>query len=251
MTPQPDMAGGEDEPEREADAVRVDTEPASGQDAATVAEETTDDVETDAAASEDAEDTGDGDGKAELAGASSDEAEDDPSGKGSGPAKTRRTISFPALIAFGVLPCLALLLAVAGGYLKWQSSSIRASQSSSVESVAVAKDGTIAMLSYQPDTVEKDLGAARDRLTGTFKESYTQLTHDVVIPGAKQRHISAVATVPAAASVSATANHAVALVFVNQTVVVGTDPPSATASSVRVTLDWVGDRWLISGFDPV
>ena len=73
----------------------------------------------------------------------------------------------------------------------------------------------------------------------------------MVIPGAKQKHIGAVATVPAAASVSANANHGVVLVFVNQTVVVGTDPPSATASVERVTLDTVRDRWLISGFDPV
>jgi Mce-associated membrane protein len=43
----------------------------------------------------------------------------------------------------------------------------------------------------------------------------------------------------------------VALVFVNQTVVVDKDPPSASASSVRVTMDKVGQRWLISGFDPV
>jgi len=57
--------------------------------------------------------------------------------------------------------------------------------------------------------------------------------------------------VPAAASVSAESNHAVVLVFVNQTVVVGGDPPTDTASSVRVTLDKVGDKWLISAFDPV
>ena len=57
--------------------------------------------------------------------------------------------------------------------------------------------------------------------------------------------------VAAAASVSAVAEHAVALVFVNQTVVVGGGAPSGTASSVRVTLDKVGDRWLVSGFDPV
>ena len=44
----------------------------------------------------------------------------------------------------------------------------------------------------------------------------------MVIPGAKEKQISAVATVPAAASVSAEPNHAVVLVFVNQTVVVGT-----------------------------
>ena len=71
-------------------------------------------------------------------------------------------------------------------------------------SLQAAKDSTIAMLSYKPDTVEQQLGAARDLLTGDFRDSYTSLTHDVVIPGAKEKQISAVATVPAAASVSAT-----------------------------------------------
>ena len=262
MTPRPGTAGGEtNEPERESDAVSVDTEAATGQDAVTVAEETTDEGENDTAASEHAEGVTKGDTDAESANAPSDESGDKLAEEpGSGKAKrfisfsrlfAFRRISFSRFAAFGLLPFLVLSLAVAGGYLKWQAMSIRTSQTSGIESVAVAKDGTVAMLSYQADTVEKDLAAARDRLTGTFKDSYTQLTHDVVIPGSKQRHISAVATVPAAASVSATARHAVALVFVNQTVNVGTDPPSATASAVRVTLDKVGDRWLISGFDPV
>ena len=38
--------------------------------------------------------------------------------------------------------------------------------------------------------------------------------------------------------------------FVNQTVTVGTGVPTDTASSVRITLDKVGDRWLISEFEP-
>jgi Mce-associated membrane protein len=95
------------------------------------------------------------------------------------------------------------------------------------------------------------LAAARDRLTGKFEDSYTQLVHDVVIPGAKKDHVAAVATVPAAASVSATPRHAVVLVFVDQTVTVGNDAPTETSSTVRVTLDNVGGRWLISAFDPV
>lgn len=107
------------------------------------------------------------------------------------------------------------------------------------------------MLSYKPDTAEKDLTAAQNRLTGQFKDSYASLTHDVVIPGAKQKQISAVANVPAAASVSATANHAVVLVFVNQTVIVGTDAPTSTTSCVRVTLDKHDGRWLISQFEPI
>ena len=208
--------------------------------------------ETNAADGQDAKDIGEDGVDTESATASlDDESEGDKVGADVGSTNAKRTVSFFRLFAFGVLPFLLLLLGGAAGYLKWHCWSMRVSQTSGVESVAAAKDGTVAMLSYQPDTVEKDLGGARDRLTGTFKDSYTQLTHDVVIPGAKQKHISAVATVPAAASVSATADHAVALVFVNQTVVVGSDPPSATASVVRVKLDKVGDRWLISGFDPI
>jgi Mce-associated membrane protein len=99
--------------------------------------------------------------------------------------------------------------------------------------------------------VEQQLTAARDLLTSDFRDQYTSLTNDVVIPGAKQKQVSAVATVPAVASVSAKPNHAVVLVFVNQTVTVGQDAPTDTASSVRVTLDKLGDRWLISKFDPV
>jgi Mce-associated membrane protein len=167
------------------------------------------------------------------------------------PATPKRNIQWARVFAFGVLPAVALLLAMCAGYLKWMDNSVRNSETARIESVQAAKDSTVALLSYKPDTVEQQLGAARDLLTGDFRDSYTSLTHDVVIPGAKQKQISAVATVPAIASVSAKPNQAVVLVFVNQTVIVGHDAPTDTASSVRVTLDKVGDRWLIAKFDPV
>ncbi|MCW2564636.1 MAG: Mce-associated rane protein [Mycobacterium sp.] len=167
------------------------------------------------------------------------------------PKKPKRSIQWTRVFAFGVLPAVALLLALGAGYLKWMDNSVRNSETARIESVQTAKDSTIALLSYKPDTVEQQLGAARDLLTGDFRDSYTSLTNDVVIPGAKQKQISAVATVPAVASVSAKPNQAVVLVFVNQTVIVGKDAPTDTASSVRVTLDKVGDRWLIAKFDPV
>lgn len=163
----------------------------------------------------------------------------------------RRRVNWARVFAFGVLPALALLLAAAAGYLKWADNSVRNSDTARAESVQVAKDSTVAMLSYKPDTVEQQLNDARSLLTGEFEESYTGLINDVVIPGAKQKQISAVASVPAAASVSADPNEAVVLVFVNQTVVVGQDAPTDTASSVRVTLEKIDGRWLISKFDPV
>ena len=166
-------------------------------------------------------------------------------------AAARRRPNWQRILAYGILSGLALTLAIADGTLKYLGSSASHDLRAEVESVQAAKDSTVAMLSYRPDTVEQNLSAARDRMTGAFRDSYASLTHDVVIPGAKQRQISAVATVSAVASVSATATHAVVLVFVNQTTIVGNDPPSSTASSVRVTLEKVQDRWLISQFDPV
>jgi Mce-associated membrane protein len=167
------------------------------------------------------------------------------------PDKPKRTIQWSRAVAYGVLPALALLLAIGAGYLKWADNSVRDDQTASIDAMQAAKDSTIAMLSYKPDTVEQQLTAARDLLTSDFRDQYTSLTNDVVIPGAKQKQISAVATVPAMASVSANPRHAVVLVFVNQTVIVGQDAPTDSASSVRVTLDKVGDRWLIAKFDPV
>jgi len=166
-------------------------------------------------------------------------------------AARRRKLEWPKLIAFYVLPSVAIGLAVLAGFLRWTEASGQASDAAASESVAVARDVTTAILSYKADTADTELRAVRERLTGSFLEAYTTLVEDVVIPGAKEKKISALAQVPAVASVSANPNRAVALVFVNQTVTIGNGPPTSSASSVRVTMDKIGDRWLVSGFDPV
>jgi Mce-associated membrane protein len=193
------------------------------------------------------------DDAAPLSEAASDSADTEEDTEGSDGAKPPRRWRprVARILAYIILPAVALLLAAAAGYLKWVDGTARDAEVARSESVQAAMDSTVAMLSYRPDTVEQNLAAARDRMTGPFRDSYSSLTHDVVIPGAKQRQISAVATVPAAASVSATASHAGVLVFVDQTTIIGNDPPSDSASSVRVTLERVHDRWLISQFDPV
>jgi hypothetical protein len=74
---------------------------------------------------------------------------------------------------------VALTLALCAGFLKWQDSSVHDSDVARIESVQAAKHSTVALLSYRPDSVEKDLAAARDRLIGSFRDSYTSLTNDV------------------------------------------------------------------------
>ncbi|MDT5091405.1 MAG: Mce-associated rane protein [Mycobacterium sp.] len=193
--------------------------------------------------------------KAEVADSTTDADEPDPDTDEPASDAERTTagrrIQWSRAIAYGLVPALAFLLVSAAGYLKWQDASLREAQAARAESVRAAIDSTVALLSYRADTVDKDLEAAKTRLTGTFLTAYASLTHDVVIPGAKQKQISAVATVPAAASTSVTAGHAVVVVFVNQTIIIGQGAPTSTASSVRVTLDKVDGRWLISQFDPV
>lgn len=155
------------------------------------------------------------------------------------------------LLVHTILPMLALVIASGAGYLKWLDGTERESAVAARDSTRAAVDSTIAMLSYRADTVDRDLPAVRDRLFGPFRDSYTSLIHDVVIPGAKEKNISATATVPAAASVSATPQHAVVLLFVNQSTTIGDSPPTMTTSSVKVTLDHIGSRWLVSDFTPV
>jgi Mce-associated membrane protein len=219
-------------------AVTLDTNTTKNE---TLGSEPADDVETEV--------TGHAEGSSEGIAESTEDADGSPTAEQHN--TVRRRISWTRILSYGVLPGVALLLACGAGYLKWQDSTMRASEVASVESVQAAKDSTTALLSYRSDTVEHDLTAAHDRLTGEFKNTYRSLIQDVVIPGARQKQISAQASVPAAASVSATEDHAVALVFVNQTVVIGNGVPTATASSVKVTLDKVAGRWLISQFDPV
>jgi Mce-associated membrane protein len=160
-------------------------------------------------------------------------------------------IAWSRVLGYGVLPGLALLLALAAGYVKWLDGSAEDSGPLRAETVRIASEDAVALLSYKAESADKDLGAARERLTGDFKNAYTALTSEVVIPGAKEKHISAIAKVAAAASVSATDSHAVVLAFVNQTVTIGEGAPTDTAPVVRVTLDKVNGRWLVSHFDPV
>jgi Mce-associated membrane protein len=148
-----------------------------------------------------------------------------------------------------LLPALVMLLAVAAGLLKWKDSSVRNTDLARSQSVVAARDSAVALLSFRFDTVDRDVAAARERLTGEFRDIYTQRTQEELIPNAKERHVSATAIVPGGASESATHNHAVVLLFVNQTIKIGGAAPADATSSVRVTLDKIGERWLVSGFD--
>nr|WP_232541633.1 twin-arginine translocation pathway signal [Nocardia bovistercoris] len=118
--------------------------------------------------------------------------------------------------------------------------------------VSAATDGTVALLSYAPDTLDRDFTSAKERLTGDFLAYYSQFTQQIVAPAAKEKSVRTTAAVVRAAVADLREDSAIVLVFINQTTVSKDKPdPAVTASSVRVTLTDVDGDWRISAFDPV
>lgn len=100
--------------------------------------------------------------------------------------RDKRPIVWSRVFAYGILPALALVLALGAGYLRWWAGSADDLALARAESVQAARDDAVTLLSYRADSVDKDLAAARERLTGEFKDAYAELTRQVVVPGAKE-----------------------------------------------------------------
>ncbi len=118
--------------------------------------------------------------------------------------------------------------------------------------VDAASTGTIAILSYSPDTLEQDFTAAKSHLTGDFLNYYTQFTEQIVTPAAKEKSVKTTASVVQAAVSELHPDSAVVLVFINQTTTSKENPDGAfAASAVKVGMKKIDGRWLIDAFDPV
>jgi Mce-associated membrane protein len=118
--------------------------------------------------------------------------------------------------------------------------------------VGAASDGTVAVLSYAPDSVDRNFAAAKTHLTGDFLAYYSKFTEQIVAPAVKDRGIKKAATVVQAALSQLHPDSAEVLLFVNQTTTSkGSPEPNLTASSVLVRLTKINGHWLISKFDPV
>lgn len=118
--------------------------------------------------------------------------------------------------------------------------------------LSAATEGTVALLSYSPESLDRDFASAKSRMTGDFLTYYTQFTEKVIAPAAKEKSVKTSASVVRSAVAEIQPDSAVALLFINQTTTSAEKPdPALAASSVRVTLSKVEDSWLISSFDPV
>ncbi|AGP62383.1 twin-arginine translocation pathway signal [Mycobacterium intracellulare subsp. yongonense 05-1390] len=155
----------------------------------------------------------------------------------------------PAVLALLVVASLALL----GGLYWFSYRPDRATDAAAAKSaISAASDGTVAVLSYSPDTLDRDFSSAKSHLTGDFLSYYDQFTQQIVAPAAKQKAVKTTAVVLRAAVSDLHPNSAVVLLFVNQSTQSKDRPePTFTNSSVSVTLTKADGKWLISSFNPI
>lgn len=118
--------------------------------------------------------------------------------------------------------------------------------------IDAASEGSVALLSYAPDSLDKDFADARSRLTGDFLTYYSEFADKFVAPASKQKDIRATATVVRAAPITVQADTAEVLVYLNQATTSRDNPePAQAASAVKVGLTKLDGKWLISSFNPI
>ena len=118
--------------------------------------------------------------------------------------------------------------------------------------LSAASEGTVAVLSYSPNSIDSDIASAKSHLTGDFLKYYSQFSDEIVKPAAKQKSIKTAAVVLRSALSEFHPDSAVVLLFVNQSSQSADRPePSLTSSSVVASLTKADGKWLISSFNPV
>jgi Mce-associated membrane protein len=167
----------------------------------------------------------------------------------------RRSVRW-ALAKLGVILLAAVLVASAGVAAWLYFEQYRPDQETNTAAANVAldaaKNGTVALLSYSPESLDKDFAAAKSHLTGDFLSYYTQFTEQIVTPAAKQKSVKTTAAVVRAAVSELHPDSAMVLVFINQNTTSKENPNgSFAASSVKVGLKKINGAWLIASFDPV
>ncbi|WP_372509605.1 twin-arginine translocation pathway signal [Mycobacterium alsense] len=157
-------------------------------------------------------------------------------------------------VAASVLALLMIASLALFGALYWFSyRPDRATDAAAAKAaIAAASEGTVAVLSYSPDTLDRDFSSAKSHLTGDFLSYYDQFTQQIVAPAAKQKSVKTTAVVLRAAMADLRPDSAEVLLFVNQSTQSKDRPePTFTNSSVSVKLTKANGKWLISSFNPV
>jgi Mce-associated membrane protein len=120
------------------------------------------------------------------------------------------------------------------------------------QSVVAARDAMTAVLSYNYQTIDKDIAHAESYLTGTFRTEYRETALKTVKDAALRYKATVKADVVYAGAIGATPNTAKVLVFVDQTANnTQLKAPRLDRNRVRLELRQVHGKWLVSKLEAV
>lgn len=177
------------------------------------------------------------------------EAEPDAATESTKPAGGR---SASRIVSAAVAALLVLALAVGVGVLYYQHRQDVATEQARTDAVTAASEQAVAMLSYDYNKVDDQMAAAADGLTDSFRDDYMKLADEVIAPGAKEKKLTVQVSVQGGATVTASPDDAVVLLYLNQ-ITTSADAPDAatTGSRVRMEMQKVDGRWLTERLTPV
>ncbi len=118
--------------------------------------------------------------------------------------------------------------------------------------VKAASDGAVALLSYSPDTLDRDLSNAKSRVSESYLAYYQQFADQIVGPAAQRGRVTTTATVVRAAVAELHSSSAVVIMFIKLKTASKEKPePIVTSSTLRVTVIKAKSSWLIEKFETV
>ncbi|HWH29955.1 MAG TPA: hypothetical protein VNU26_13535 [Mycobacteriales bacterium] len=147
------------------------------------------------------------------------------------------------------LAAIAAVLLVAAAVLGWVVRQDRTEEQAREDALEAAQLAAVEVLSYDHRRIEEDIEQAERLGTGEFLEQYRAATEGLAGQAAAGE-VVVTTTVQGASVQSASRDRVEVLLFVDQTTVrTGLEQPRVEQNRVRLTLDDVDGRWLVSGLD--
>jgi Mce-associated membrane protein len=154
------------------------------------------------------------------------------------------------VLAGVALAVATVAMLVANGVIWHQVRQHSATERARQAALDTTRDAARVLFSYDYRTLSKDFSAGKSVTTGKFRSEYSTTTSKVVAPLAVKQKVVVKAEVVTAGVVRATSTTVVTIVYVNQVTTSSlAAAPKIDLSRVRMTLEHVGGRWLVSNVD--
>jgi Mce-associated membrane protein len=152
-----------------------------------------------------------------------------------------------SVLAVAVLVAGVVITAIAGVNYR----DTRAAEDARGEALDAGKQTAALMFGYEPDNVEQNVEQTRKALAGDAQKQYNEIiTEADLVAEVRKQQVKSEVTIQEAGVVSADAEKALILIFMNQSVTKGgKDLVSVEASRLQYSMVRSGDKWLVSNID--